>query len=82
MAKAYSNMSLTSQGDIDFRQLFTCVGTYKGTIVAIRKVNKKHVELTRNVRKELKVVSHGHIILFCYVKQETESVMKKEWIYQ
>ncbi|KAK3091527.1 hypothetical protein FSP39_020527 [Pinctada imbricata] len=43
-------------GDIDFRQLFTCVGTFKGVLVAIRKVNKKHVELTRTVRKELKVM--------------------------
>ncbi|PVD38413.1 hypothetical protein C0Q70_01028 [Pomacea canaliculata] len=49
-------ISLMSQNDFDFRQLFTHVGTYRGTIVAIRRVNKKHVELTRSVRKELKTM--------------------------
>lgn len=41
---------------MDNRQLYTSVGTYKGNLVAIRKVNKKNVELTRNIKKELKVV--------------------------
>ena len=50
-------MSLNSQGDVDFRQVFTQVGTYKGTIVAIKRINKKYVDLSRNVRKELKIVS-------------------------
>ncbi|XP_064595045.1 guanylate cyclase 32E-like [Liolophura sinensis] len=49
-----SQMSLGSQVDIDLRQTFTEVGTYKGSIVAIKKINKRHVDLTRNVRKELK----------------------------
>lgn len=41
---------------MDNRQLYTSVGTYKGNLVAIRKVNKKNVELTRSIKKELKVV--------------------------
>lgn len=49
-------MSLTSHSEMDNRQLYTSVGTYKGNVVAIRKVNKKNVELTRNIKKELKVV--------------------------
>ncbi|XP_056019225.1 receptor-type guanylate cyclase Gyc76C-like isoform X2 [Ostrea edulis] len=56
ITRASSTMSLTSQSDIDKRQLFTCVGTYKGNLVAIRKVNKKNVELTRSIKKELKVM--------------------------
>ena len=49
-------MSLISHPENDSRQLYTSVGTYKGNLVAIRKVNKKNVELTRNIKKELKVV--------------------------
>ncbi|XP_062588637.1 receptor-type guanylate cyclase Gyc76C-like [Saccostrea cucullata] len=56
ITRTSSTMSLTSQSDIDTRQLFTCVGTYKGNLVAIRKVNKKNVELTRSIKKELKVM--------------------------
>ena len=56
VVRCNSQISLVSQGEFDFRQLFTCVATYKGTIVAVRKVRKKHVELTRNIKKELKIV--------------------------
>ncbi|KAL8614638.1 hypothetical protein ACOMHN_037490 [Nucella lapillus] len=56
MVRCPSQISFSSQTEFDYRQLFTHVGTYRGTIVAIRRVNKKHVELTRNVRKELKTM--------------------------
>ncbi|XP_033123618.1 speract receptor-like [Anneissia japonica] len=36
------------------QQIFTKIGTYKGNICAIKAVNKHTVELTREVRKELK----------------------------
>ncbi|XP_012940370.1 receptor-type guanylate cyclase Gyc76C [Aplysia californica] len=52
--KSASQASLISVADIDIRQLFTHVSIYKGTVVAVRKVNKPHIELTRSVRKELK----------------------------
>lgn len=52
-----SMVSLSSQADLDLRQVFTQVGTYKGVIVAIKPVHKRCVDLTRNVRKELKMVS-------------------------
>ncbi|KAH3863877.1 hypothetical protein DPMN_026882, partial [Dreissena polymorpha] len=56
VVRVNSQMSLVSQGDFEFRQLFTCVATYKGMVVAVRKIRKKHIELTRNVKKELKVM--------------------------
>lgn len=62
MVRVNSQMSLASQGELEFRQLFTCVATYKGAIVAVRQIRKKHVELTRNIKKELKVVSRVPII--------------------
>ena len=61
-------MSLSSAVvDVDVKQVFTQIGTYKGSIVAIKRIRKKHVDLTRNVRKELKIVSrlsHGPLILW------------------
>ncbi|XP_041364284.1 guanylate cyclase 32E-like [Gigantopelta aegis] len=56
LCRSTSQISLTSQCELDLRQLFTHVGTYKGTIVAIRKVNKKSIELSREIRKELKIM--------------------------
>lgn len=53
-----SMMSLSSQADLDLKQVFTQVGTFKGVIVAIKPVHKKYVDLTREVRKELKMVRH------------------------
>lgn len=58
-----SQMSLVSQGELDFRQLFTCVATYKGMIVAVKKIRKKSVELTRTIKKELKLVRKGFTFL-------------------
>ncbi|XP_006811765.2 guanylate cyclase 32E [Saccoglossus kowalevskii] len=37
-------------------QIFTLVGTYRGQVVAIQKINKKSVDLTRNLRKEFKAL--------------------------
>ena len=49
-------VSLNSQADLDIRQVFTQVGRYKGQIVAIKRVNKKYIDLTRNIQKEMKMV--------------------------
>ena len=51
-----SMASLSSQNDIDLRQLFTQVGSYRGTLVAVKHINRKSVDLTRALRKELKLV--------------------------
>ena len=70
-------MSLASQGEIlDYRQLFTCVATYRSTIVAVRKVRKKHIELTRTIRKELKVVNE-FFYLFVEKVHVTQNVLFK-----
>ncbi|XP_071497705.1 speract receptor-like isoform X1 [Diadema antillarum] len=48
-------------------QIFTEVGTYKNILVAIKKVYKRHLDLSRSVRKELKVMRdlrHPHLNQF------------------
>nr|BAA75197.1 membrane guanylyl cyclase [Brissus agassizii] len=38
------------------QQIFAHIGTYRGTICAIHAVHKNHVDLTRSVRTELKIM--------------------------
>lgn len=53
-----SQVSLSSNPDADFRYstIFTPIGLYKGQLYAIKKVQKKYVDITREMKKELKLV--------------------------
>ncbi|RWS11161.1 guanylate cyclase 32E-like protein, partial [Dinothrombium tinctorium] len=54
-----SQVSLTSESDLkEFRycNLYTTVGIYKGRLVAIKKIDKKHVEINRKLKKEMKIM--------------------------
>lgn len=54
-----SQVSLSSNPDADFRYstIYTQIGIYKGRIFSIKKVRKKTVDITREMKKELKMVS-------------------------
>ncbi|XP_050522533.1 receptor-type guanylate cyclase Gyc76C isoform X2 [Daktulosphaira vitifoliae] len=53
-----SQVSLSSNPDADFRysSIFTTVGIYKGRVFAIKKIKKKSIDITRAMKKELKVM--------------------------
>lgn len=53
-----SQVSLSSNPDADFRYstIFTPIGLYKGQLYAIKKVKKKSIDITREMKKELKMV--------------------------
>lgn len=53
-----SQVSLSSNPDADFRYstIFTPIGLYKGQLYAIKKVRKKSIDITREMKKELKMV--------------------------
>lgn len=54
-----SGMAMVSGQDADAevpRAAFCCVGLHKGSVVAIKYIRKRHVDLTRSIRKELKQV--------------------------
>ncbi|XP_012260738.2 guanylate cyclase 32E isoform X3 [Athalia rosae] len=53
-----SQVSLSSNPDADFRYstIFTQIGVYKGRIYAIKKVRKKSIEISREMKKELKMM--------------------------
>lgn len=54
-----SQVSLSSNPDADFRYstIFTPIGLYKGQLFAIKKVRKKNIDITREMKMELKLVS-------------------------
>lgn len=56
-----SQVSLSSNPDADFRYstIFTPIGLYKGQLFAIKKVRKKNIDITREMKMELKLVSTG-----------------------
>lgn len=51
-----SVVSAESFDNLYQRQLFTLVGTWKSNIVAIKKINKRSIELTREIKMELKQI--------------------------
>lgn len=55
-----SQVSLSSNPDADFRYstIFTPIGLYKGQLYAIKTVRKKSIDITREMKKELKLVSY------------------------
>lgn len=55
-----SQVSLSSNPDADFRysSILTQVGIYKGRVLAVKKINKKSVDISRKMKKELKLVSN------------------------
>ena len=78
-----SMVSITSQIDLDIKQIFTQVGTYRNSIVAIKQVGKKYVDLTRDVRKELKMVAFG-VCFLCNMHRFSSVLLlnqryKREW---
>ncbi|XP_044015462.1 guanylate cyclase 32E-like isoform X2 [Aphidius gifuensis] len=53
-----SQVSLSSNPDADFRysMIYTQIGFYRGRMFAIKNVRKKSIEITREMKKELKVM--------------------------
>ncbi|KAK4875872.1 hypothetical protein RN001_012294, partial [Aquatica leii] len=53
-----SQVSLSSNTDPEFRYstLFTQVGVYKGRLLAIKRIQKRCVDITREMKKELKMM--------------------------
>lgn len=54
-----SQVSLNSACDpMEFRyyNVYTQIGMYKGRIVAIKRLHKKNMEVTRKIKKELNMV--------------------------
>nr|CAD7442116.1 unnamed protein product [Timema bartmani] len=55
------------QSDLGSKRAYIKIGLYRGNIVAIKKVYKRHIDITRNIRKELnqiREVRHENLISF------------------
>lgn len=53
-----SQVSLSSNPDAEFRYstVFATIGLYKGQLYAIKKIRKKSIDITREMKMELKMV--------------------------
>ncbi|XP_071034347.1 guanylate cyclase 32E isoform X3 [Parasteatoda tepidariorum] len=53
-----SQVSLSSNTEADFRytNIYTTVGIYKGRMLALKRLRKKSVDITRKMKKELKIM--------------------------
>lgn len=54
-----SQVSLSSNPDLDFRYsaIFTEVAFYRGRLLAVKRVRRNQIDITREIKKELKIVS-------------------------
>lgn len=43
--------------DLETRRAYTTIAMYRGNIVAVKRLHKKSIDVTRAIRKELKQVS-------------------------
>lgn len=59
------------------KRAYTTIGLYRGNIVAVKRIHKRSVDITRSIRKELKQMRdlrHDNIISFIGASVETNSV--------
>ena len=47
---------VVDQAELSQKRAYTCIGLYRGNIVAIKPLYKRSIDITRNIRKELKQV--------------------------
>jgi len=47
---------VVDQAELSHKRAYTCIGLYRGNIVAIKPLYKRSIDITRNIRKELKQV--------------------------
>jgi hypothetical protein len=53
---------MVDQPELSHKRAYTRIGLYRGNIVAIKPVYKRSIDITRNIRKELKQVR-----CMCYI---------------
>jgi hypothetical protein len=47
---------MVDQPELSHKRAYTRIGLYRGNIVAIKLLHKRSIDITRNIRKELKQV--------------------------
>lgn len=65
-----SQVSLSSNPETDFRYsaIYGTIGVFKGRIFAIKMVNKKSIDMTRPMKKELKWVRINYVKCNVYLR--------------
>nr|CAD7400717.1 unnamed protein product [Timema poppensis] len=61
------------QSDLGSKRAYIKIGLYRGNIVAIKKVYKRHIDITRNIRKELKQCNGTNLFGPIGIKRKIEA---------
>lgn len=80
-----SQVSLSSNPDADFRysNIFTPIGLYKGQLYSIKKVRKKSIDITREMKMELKMVNKSliHSNIHNLLSHSVNEIQKKKYSF-
>jgi len=55
---------VVDQAELSHKRAYTCIGLYRGNIVAIKPLYKRSIDITRNIRKELKQVCFMYYVAY------------------
>lgn len=77
-----TSQTLSIDYESSTRQRFTTVAIYKGTLVAVKKINKKNVELSKSVLMELKQVIYHILFILCLQAYIFMCMLTIDWLWQ
>jgi len=68
---------VVDQAELSHKRAYTCIGLYRGNIVAIKPLYKKSIDITRNIRKELKQVCCMYYIVYRSILELSHTLFAK-----
>ena len=68
---------VVDQAELSHKRAYTCIGLYRGNIVAIKPVYKRSIDITRNIRKELKQVCCMYYVIYTSILELSHKIFAK-----
>jgi hypothetical protein len=68
---------IVDQPELSHKRAYTRIGLYRGNIVAIKPVYKRSIDITRNIRKELKQVCCMYYIVYTSILERSHTLFAK-----
>jgi hypothetical protein len=68
---------VVDQAELSQKRAYTCIGLYRGNIVAIKPLYKRSIDITRNIRKELKQVRFMYYVVFTSILELSHTLFTR-----
>ena len=68
---------MVDQAELSHKRAYTCIGLYRGNIVAIKPLYKRSIDITRNIRKELKQVRSMYHVMYTSILELSHTLFAK-----